>query len=130
MSAHLPSVPPAFDTPDLAGRVAELESRVAHLERLLMEATELPVAPWRHLVSRPRSWRKQLFVRGRNLTVRHVMGALRSEARTPEETAADLDIPVEAVHEAIAYYDQNRDMVDAEAVQERANLTAGSGTAG
>jgi uncharacterized protein (DUF433 family) len=130
MAAHTPTAPPQNGSPDLVDRVAELESRVAYLERLLVDSLELPLPPWRHLVQRPRSWRAQPFVRGRNLTVRHVVGAMRSEGRTPEETAADLDISVEAVRESMAYYDLHRGTIDAETALERAGCQGDPGTPG
>ena len=87
------------------------------------EPAEVPVPPWQHLVARPRSWRTQLFIKGRNKTVRSVVGAMAANRMTVEETAEDLDIPAAAVREALAYYMQHKAVIDAEVEQENRWLT-------
>src|SRR3974390_2580274 len=37
---------------------------------------ELPVEPWKHLVARRHPWRRQLFIKGRNMTVRQLIGTV------------------------------------------------------
>lgn len=69
---------------------------------------------YKYLEARPPSESKQLFIKGRNMTVWHLIGTLRAHGMTKEETAADLDLPVEAVEEALAYYQENRAMIEAE----------------
>jgi hypothetical protein len=44
------------------------------------------------------------------------------DARTPEQVAADLELPLEAVQEAIEYCIQNMDLVAAERARENALL--------
>jgi uncharacterized protein (DUF433 family) len=68
-----------------------------------------PVArQYKYLVPRPKSSYKQLFVMGRifpwTLYGAHVR---EDEPMTMEEIAADYDIPLQAVQEAIAYYESN-----------------------
>jgi uncharacterized protein (DUF433 family) len=55
----------------------------------------------------PKSNYKQLFVKGRRVFARTLYGQYMSEEepRTAEEIAADYDLPIEAVKEAIAYCD-------------------------
>ena len=60
---------------------------------------------WIHLAPKPGSVYRQLFVRGRNIAARTLYGVYvtEDEPRTPEQIAADYDLPLEAVLEAIAY---------------------------
>jgi len=107
---------------ELEGQIAELQRRCKMLELSRSRPLELPVPPWKHLVARPHPWRRQLFIRGRNMVVRHVMGTMAANGLTPEQTAADLDLPVEAVYEAIAYFHQNEALIQAEVEEERKHL--------
>ena len=60
---------------------------------------------WKHLAPNPKSAYTQLFVVGRRIRARTLYGAYMSaeEPMTPEEIAADYNVPLEAVEEAIAY---------------------------
>jgi hypothetical protein len=59
---------------------------------------------WKHLVSKPKSVYKQLFVRDRWIAARTLYGqTLGDDARTPEDVAADYALPLDVVLEAIAY---------------------------
>ena len=57
----------------------------------------------------PGSSYKQLAVKGRGIHARTLYGRFMSEEdpMTPEEIAADYDLPLEAVREAIAYCQSN-----------------------
>jgi uncharacterized protein (DUF433 family) len=72
---------------------------------------EMPVEPWKHLVIRRHPWRKQLSLKGRNLTVRQLVGTVKANRFTEEQTAEDLDLPVEAIREALKYYDENPEVI-------------------
>jgi uncharacterized protein (DUF433 family) len=41
---------------------------------------------------------------------------------TPEEVAQDYELPVEAVYEALDYYEKNRELLEAEVEEERRRL--------
>ena len=60
---------------------------------------------WIYLAPKSNSVYTQLFVRGRNIAARTLYGLYVSEdePRMPEQIAADYDLPLEAVLEAIAY---------------------------
>jgi uncharacterized protein (DUF433 family) len=60
---------------------------------------------WTHLERRPRSFYKQLFIKGGRIRAEILYGAFMNakSPRTPEEIAADYGLPLEAVREAIAY---------------------------
>ncbi len=60
---------------------------------------------WKYLGPKPGSTYRQLFIMGRNIAARSIYGDFMSaeEPRTPEEIAADRDLSLDAVLEAIAY---------------------------
>jgi len=64
---------------------------------------------WIHFAPKPGSVYRQLFIRGRNIAARTLYGLSVSEdePRTPERIAADYDLPLEAVLEAIAYCERD-----------------------
>lgn len=74
---------------------------------------------WKHLVSRPESWRRQLYLKVRNITVGQLVSTLIANQETPEQASTNLDLPIEAILEAIAYYEQNKKLIESEAATER-----------
>lgn len=60
---------------------------------------------WQHLAPNPKSLYEQLFVKGTRLRARTLYGMYMSaeEPMTPEEIAAECQLPLAAVQEAIAY---------------------------
>jgi uncharacterized protein (DUF433 family) len=64
---------------------------------------------WRNLAPNPKSCYKQLFVKGTRIRARVLYGMFMSaeEPMTPAEIAAEFNLPVEAVQEAIAYCQSN-----------------------
>ena len=62
---------------------------------------------WKYLEAHPQSSYKQLFVKGTRIRAEIVYSWMYDvdpgEERTPEQLAADQNLPVEAVREAIAY---------------------------
>jgi len=64
---------------------------------------------WRYLEPNPSSCYKQLFVKGTRIRARVLYGLFMSgdEPMTPSEIAADFNLPLEAVQEAIAYCQSN-----------------------
>ena len=62
---------------------------------------------WKHLERHPQSSYKQLFIKGTRIRAEIIydswVDAEPPEPTTPEEVAADWNLPVEAVREAIAY---------------------------
>ncbi len=72
-------------------------------------STRLPTT-WIYLAPKPQSSYRQLFIKGRNIAARTLYGMYvdgEEPGMTPEEIAADYDLPVEAVLEAIAYCESN-----------------------
>ena len=112
----------------LAGRkVVSVETEaLARLERF-KELSVPAVQPiifehYRYLVEKPDKWRKQLYLKGRNMTVGQLVYTMRANNLSAEEAAADMDLPVEQVREAQAYYEINRDLIEREADEEKQYL--------
>jgi uncharacterized protein (DUF433 family) len=108
-------------------RLDAIESRVRRLEEMIepREMREAVVEPWQYLVRRQHPWRKQLYIKGRNLTARQLVGSTKANHLDEEAAAADHRLPVEAVREALAYVESNRDLLETEAEIERLMLMRG-----
>jgi hypothetical protein len=61
--------------------------------------------PWKYLERRPGSSYRQLAIKGRRIWAwtLYCQFMNEKEPRTPEQLAEDWGVPLEAVHEAIAY---------------------------
>lgn len=77
---------------------------------------------YKHLEARPDSWRKQLYLKERNMTVWHVVGRMQAHGYSSAEAAEQFDLPLAAVLEAVDYYQRNKDLVDAETAEEERRL--------
>jgi uncharacterized protein (DUF433 family) len=71
----------------------------------MLQRMSTPTPRWKYLERDPYSSYKQLSIKGRRIRARTLYGLYMSEEEpmTPEEIAADYDLPLEAVQEAIAY---------------------------
>src|SRR4051794_35788469 len=83
---------------------------------------------WQYLEPNPRSCYKQLFVKGTRIRARVLYGMHVSaeEPMTPDEIAAEFNLPLEAVQEAIAYCRSNPPAI-AEDFEREARLMEASG---
>jgi uncharacterized protein (DUF433 family) len=61
---------------------------------------------------------RQLGIRGRNMTVWNLVADVVVSGRTPQEVADDYRLPLEAVNEALDYYQANKEWIDAEIDEE------------
>src|SRR5579859_7177599 len=106
------------DLQSLHVKLDEVLERLAHLE------SEHPAADgaWVYLVERPHPWRRQLSIKGRNLTVGQLMSTIRANGLTVEQAGDAFDLPLPAIREAIAYHEQNRGLIELEAAEERSRL--------
>jgi uncharacterized protein (DUF433 family) len=75
------------------------------------EPRETPASPWKHLVVRNHPWRKQLYIKGRNMTVRQLVGGMKANKLTEEQAVQSYDLPVEALREALAYFEANPEVI-------------------
>jgi uncharacterized protein (DUF433 family) len=73
---------------------------------------------YKYLEPRPHQWRKILWIKGRNMHVWHLVATMLREGETPEQTAKNFGLPVEAVREALDYYRRNKALVDTETEEE------------
>ncbi len=79
---------------------------------------------YRYLVARPHPWRRQLCLKGRNMTVGQLVATMKANDLSPEEAAQDMELPLEQVREALAYYDLHRDLVDMELREQASRVAA------
>lgn len=105
----------------LQTKLDEAFSRIGNLEAQL-GAAETVCPPWCYLVARPHAWRRQLSIKGRNMTVGQLVSTIRANRLTPEQAAADLELPLGAIQEALAYHNENRGLIELEAAEERRRL--------
>ena len=88
---------------------------------------EQPIA-WKYLARKPGSNYQQLFINGRNIAARTLYGLTFSgedwPGRTPGELAADYELPLEAVEEAIIYCKGNPAEIRADWEMEEALMEA------
>lgn len=87
--------------------------------RLLLPDIEAVAPPWKYLTPRPHSWKRQLFVKGRRQTAANVWYDMLANHHTPEETAENWDLPLEAALEIVRYCESNRDLIGMEADEEK-----------
>jgi uncharacterized protein (DUF433 family) len=105
---------------DVAQRMGRLEERLATKDSS-NGATEQG-SRWQYLIARPHRWRRQLCVKGRNLTVGQLVSTIRANRLTPEQASANLELPLAAIYEALTYYAENRGLIELEASEERRRL--------
>ncbi|MBI3974631.1 MAG: DUF433 domain-containing protein [Chloroflexi bacterium] len=79
---------------------------------------------YRYLEPRPDSWRRQLHLKGRNLAVGTLLWKMRANGHTPESAAADYDLPLEQIQEALRYGERHREVIERDAAEERDYLRA------
>jgi uncharacterized protein (DUF433 family) len=102
------------------GRRIYTVDRDGRESRLLLPDIEAAQAmDWKYLVSRPHSWKRQLFVKGRRLTAANVWYDMLANNRTPEQAAENWNLPLEAVEEIVRYCETNRDLIAMEAEEEK-----------
>jgi uncharacterized protein (DUF433 family) len=81
---------------------------------------------YKYLTRKPKSVYKQLFIKDRWIAARTLYGMYVSEEApmTPEEIAADYNLPLEAVLEAIAYCESNPPEIQQDWAREEAVMEA------
>ena len=79
---------------------------------------------YQYLVTRPEKGRRQAYLKGRNMTVSQLVYTMRANGLSVEEAAEDLNLPIEQVREARAYYEAHRELVEADAEEEKRLLLA------
>lgn len=113
-------------------RLNTIEDRIRRLEERIdrSEGRETSVQPWQYLVHRRHPWRQQLYLKGRNLTVRQLVGSMKANQFDEAAAAADYHLPIEAIREAVAYVESNRELLETEAEIEQLMLKRGGNARG
>ncbi len=101
----------------LQNQLTEALGRIQHLEEAVNSGKELP--RWQYLIARPHRWRRQLCIKGRNMTVGQLVSTVRANKYTPEQASEELELPLAAIHEALEYYADHRGLIEMEASEER-----------
>ena len=89
------------------------------MKKKRQDAQETTVEPWQFLVRRYHPWRMQLYVKGRNMTARQLVGSIKANRLDEEGAAADFHLPIGAIREALAYAEQNGELLETEAEIEK-----------
>jgi uncharacterized protein (DUF433 family) len=81
---------------------------------------------WKYLAPNPKSTYKQLFLKGTRIRAEVVYGLTvdGSEPMTPEQVAEDMNLPLEAVREAVEYCAANPPEVEQDHRREEAVMKA------
>jgi uncharacterized protein (DUF433 family) len=81
---------------------------------------------WKYLASDPKPSYRQLFVKGRRIRATTLYDATgyHDQPMTPEEVADAYVLPLEAVHEAIAYCESNPPQIEEDYRREAALMEA------
>ena len=104
----------------MQSRLTEALGRIQHLEEEVIAGKGSP--PWQYLVARPHRWRRQLSIKGRNMTVGQLLSSIHADRYTPAQASNELELPLGAIKEALAYYAENRELIEMEACEERRRL--------
>ena len=86
-----------------------------------------PAGDWTYLESRPHAWKRELWVKGRRVRAGVVYSSMVANSRTPEQTSAAYDLPIEAVQEIIRYCKANWPQIAEENRREQAAAGVESG---
>jgi uncharacterized protein (DUF433 family) len=101
---------------DVASRMGRIEERLA--ARPGADEASNEASRWHYLVARPHRWRRQLSVKGKNMTVGQLISTIRANHMTPEEASENLGLPLTAIYEVLTYYEENRGLIELEATEE------------
>jgi hypothetical protein len=105
------------------GLEQKLEAALLRIERLEKAQTEEgSVSRWQYLVERPHPWRRQLSVKGRNMTAAQLVSAMKANGLTAAAAAADFELPIGAIDEAVRYCEAEVELLALEADEERRRL--------
>ena len=101
----------------------EMLDRVERFKELSVPAVEpLIFGHYQYLIPRPEKGRKQLYLKGRNMTVGQLVYKMRANRLSAEQAAEDMDLPVEQVMEALAYYQIHRELIESETEEDKQHL--------
>ncbi len=103
----------------------EILNQLERFKELSVPAVEpLVFDHYQYLVVRPEKGRRQPYLKGRNMTVGQLIYKMRANRLSDEQAAEDMDLPLEQVVEARAYYHTHRELVESEVEEEKQYLLA------
>lgn len=100
----------------------DVESLPATYEEPMIRGLDALGQTWTWLVRRDHPWRRQLWIKGRNIPAGDLARTAAIEQWSVEETAAQYDIPIDAVAEALRYAAIARELIDAEEAENRLSI--------
>ena len=107
----------------LTARVDDVASRMDQIEeRMAANGATDEGSRWQFLIARPHRWRRQLCIKGRNMTVGQLVSTIRANRMSPEQASESLDLPLALIGEAMTYYAENHGLIELEASEERRRL--------
>lgn len=77
---------------------------------------------YQYLSPRPEAGRQQLYLKGRTMTVGQLVYKMRANQLSPEDAAEDMDLPLDQVMEALAYYETHQELIESEMAEEKQYL--------
>lgn len=80
------------------------------------------VEDYLYLISRPHPWKRQLFVKGRNMSVAQLVHRMWREKWQPEQAASEFSLPLETVLEALHYFHHHQKLIELENLEEKRRL--------
>ena len=86
------------------------------------DSANIGFIPYKRLERRPHPWRKQLYIRGRNMTVWQLVSGILTYNQTPEEAAEDFELPLDTIAEALLYCVENWNLIQTEREEEWGRL--------
>lgn len=101
----------------MQNQLTQALDRIQHLEGEMSNGKEL--TRWQYLIARPHRWRRQLSVKGRNLTVGQLVSTVRANRYTPEQASEELELPLAAIYEALLYHAEHHELIEMEASEEK-----------
>lgn len=91
----------------------------AYAEPMIPGLEEAMAPKWTWLVEREHPWRRQLWIKGRNITAGSLARTMDVEGWTPEHAAGEFDLEVDAVLEARQWAESNAALIEAEFAEDR-----------
>ncbi len=80
------------------------------------------ISTWKYLVDITHPWKRQLYVKGRKLPASTVWIGMLVNKLTREQAADNWDIPIEVIDEIILYCENNKELLEREAAEEKRRL--------
>jgi uncharacterized protein (DUF433 family) len=97
----------------------DVDSLPESYEELVIAGLDTGTGEWTWLVKREHPWRRQLWIKGRNIAAGVLARTAAANGWSPEQAADEYDLPLAAVVEAIRYAETAADLIEAEEAENR-----------